>query len=1028
MSSITSGAPVTTTSISTQHLTALHDDEDPRPSATSVVATLRHSPRLLLRKSANGLKEPVQSPDIFARGPGPSLRASTRLQTKNTSARLRDARTKKASRQQLQQQQQQQQEFQRQSERPLSRHQMTEQNDTSCTPESKVLQETATKTLDATSTGISTTTTATTTTMITTSASCTNSSKSDADMVPDSRIQKRPSRATGHLSITGTSSTTNRTIVTATSTAEAAGAVGAERRSRITTRSSSHNRDSTRSRTKTRTRTHVRAVPLASPVPGDGEIKSDDDDDDDGDNGMKSYLLRNRSRHHRRPRSGQKLSACAEPDHNTSSLFNMTLTPRLTRLGARHESAHALEDEIPDRAHRNRHDGHGHVEDKMTGEHSHSHSDRRSRSATSSSSLDSRVRGKDSSSTGSGNCTASSTVPYVSQKTSKASAYVPKVPTLPACRRRLWARTTKVAKMGIDKGAGEDDEAGEDREEEEEEEGEEQEEQEHEEDEEEAEDDDELEEIDYDDYARSDGDEEMVDEGMMDVDQSTLRNLKRLQHQQQKRHDNSSQSRRPSNEDMGGTCTSDAPEGFIASKPEISNVSGSPANSAGILNVSALYQLHAKRKVEDEDMEDQVATMSVDEGQVVSTKLARIDETADSAEKNEYLKTFYNILKSPRGDDDDGILSSESEDADLESEDDDDDFEEIDVWEFIATLPPLGPLPNSFVFTMPERTDLTPPITLVLDIDETLVHCATRPLESPDIIFPVEYNQETWEVYGRIRPGMLEFLEKMSAKFEVITFTASQECYAEALLKIIDPEKRFIRHRYYRDSCVPVFGNYVKDLRILNRDLSKVVIIDNSPQAFGYQISNGIPIESWYDDKSDRELAKVMSFLETLEGAEDVRPMIDEQYRLQDRIQRAMTQASHQQISSMGGLGSLGTTLGATPSSGEGLAESSSSSCSTSGTNSMASLQSILPEHSTLDAATRMSEGRALEDDFSVLQTLTSGGKVAPNAAAKSSASNRSSLAASVGMSTTTATGHTMNMTTRSNNLDATHNLAKISL
>jgi len=53
-------------------------------------------------------------------------------------------------------------------------------------------------------------------------------------------------------------------------------------------------------------------------------------------------------------------------------------------------------------------------------------------------------------------------------------------------------------------------------------------------------------------------------------------------------------------------------------------------------------------------------------------------------------------------------------------------------------------------------------------------------------------------------------LEKMSTKFEVITFTASQECYAEALLKLIDPDKKFIKHRYYRDSCVPVFGNYVK--------------------------------------------------------------------------------------------------------------------------------------------------------------------------------------------------------------------------
>ncbi|KAM0923930.1 hypothetical protein ACQ4PT_005194 [Festuca glaucescens] len=226
--------------------------------------------------------------------------------------------------------------------------------------------------------------------------------------------------------------------------------------------------------------------------------------------------------------------------------------------------------------------------------------------------------------------------------------------------------------------------------------------------------------------------------------------------------------------------------------------------------------------------------------------------------------------------------------------DETEELDEFDPYTFIKDLPELSMVVPKFrPVLLPKQTRSCPRTTLVLDLDETLVHSTLEPCEDSDFTFPVHFNLREHTIYVRCRPYLKEFLERVASMFEIIIFTASQSIYAEQLLNVLDPKRRLFRHRVYRDSCVYVEGNYLKDLTVLGRDLSRVVIVDNSPQAFGFQLDNGVPIESWFDDPNDKELLSLLPFLESLVGVEDVRPFIATKFNLRQKVASATSLAMH---------------------------------------------------------------------------------------------------------------------------------------
>jgi len=159
---------------------------------------------------------------------------------------------------------------------------------------------------------------------------------------------------------------------------------------------------------------------------------------------------------------------------------------------------------------------------------------------------------------------------------------------------------------------------------------------------------------------------------------------------------------------------------------------------------------------------------------------------------------------------------------------------------------------------------------LVLDLDETLVHSSFRAVEGADFVIPVKIEEVVHCVYVMKRPGVDEFLVEMAKYYEIVIYTASLNKYADPLLDLLDPQK-VIRYRLFRESCVFYEGNYVKDLSVLDRDLSKTIIIDNSPNSYLFHPENAIDCSSFIDDPRDRELDQIGSFLKGIRSARDVR-------------------------------------------------------------------------------------------------------------------------------------------------------------
>ncbi|RXK42686.1 hypothetical protein M231_00242 [Tremella mesenterica] len=126
------------------------------------------------------------------------------------------------------------------------------------------------------------------------------------------------------------------------------------------------------------------------------------------------------------------------------------------------------------------------------------------------------------------------------------------------------------------------------------------------------------------------------------------------------------------------------------------------------------------------------------------------------------------------------------------------------------------------------------------------------------------------------RPGVDYFLGYLSQFYEIVLFTSQPLYTAAPVAEKLDPFTSYLPYKLFRESTRYVDGKVVKDLSYLNRDLSKVIVLDTNSEHTALQPDNAIIVKPWTGEKGDHGLVDMIPFLESIAmyNTPDVRPVL----------------------------------------------------------------------------------------------------------------------------------------------------------
>jgi len=143
--------------------------------------------------------------------------------------------------------------------------------------------------------------------------------------------------------------------------------------------------------------------------------------------------------------------------------------------------------------------------------------------------------------------------------------------------------------------------------------------------------------------------------------------------------------------------------------------------------------------------------------------------------------------------------------------------------------------------------DIPVPHTLVLDLEKTLVSSSWD-------------RKRGWR--HAKRPGVDKFLIDMAQYYEIVLYSPSIDGIADPVVNELD-KQGCIMHRIYRDGTHYHDGTHVKDLSKLNRNINRIIAIDDDLLEVQFNLENVVRVKPYTDpnDRTDNTLARITPFL-----------------------------------------------------------------------------------------------------------------------------------------------------------------------